>query len=203
MEAVRAGVRDVPVGNDRGLRRAATAFLVALMVVPLLSGWKVTGTKVRHAYYPVSGRNHTEIVRSVRRFAPLSGRAYGLGIIDFYPDYDMRSKDGACRITRADTGLSITLKLPEWKGPKDAPRSAARLGRHFERAIKQHELQHVKIAERYARQMSRDLKRLKPEKNCWTMRRKAYDLIRTLKKQHINAQRAFDRRTLKQIRRLL
>ncbi|WP_127521144.1 DUF922 domain-containing protein [Mesorhizobium sp. Z1-4] len=203
MGQVHAGVGKMPTGTKPGLRRAASAFLIAVMVVPLLSGWKVTGTKVRHAYYPVSGRNHTEIVRSVRRFAPMSGRAYGLGIIDFYPDYDMRSKDGACRITRADTGLSITLKLPEWKGPKDAPRSAARLGRHFERVIRQHELQHVKIAERYARKMSSDLKRLKPESNCWAVRRKAYDLIKSLKKQHIDAQRAFDRRTLKQIRRLL
>ncbi|MCB1452102.1 MAG: DUF922 domain-containing protein, partial [Rhizobiaceae bacterium] len=101
------------------------------------------------------------------------------------------------------TGLSITLKLPEWKGPKDAPRSAARLGRHFERVIKQHELQHVKIAERYARKISSDLKKLKPEKSCWTMRSKAHDLIKVIKKQHINAQRAFDRRTLKQIKRLL
>lgn len=186
-----------------GIKRAGAAVLIALLVVPMLSGWKVTGTKVREAYYPVSGRNHTEIVRSVRRFAPMSGRAYGLGIIDFHPDYDMRSKDGACRITRANTGLSITLKLPEWKGPKDAPRAAARLGRHFERVIKRHELQHVKIAERYARKMSSDLKKLKPEKNCWAMRRKAYTLIKSVKKQHINAQRAFDRRTLKQIRRLL
>lgn len=203
MSIVLADAGNVPAGYRWALRRAGVFFLSALVVVPLLSGWKVTGTKVRHAYYPVSGRNHTEIVRSVRQFGPNAGRAYGLGIIDFYPDYDMRMKDGACRVTRAETGLSITLKLPEWKGPKDAPRSATRLGRHFERVIKQHELQHVKIAERYARKISSDLKKLKPEKTCWAMRSKAYDLIKVIKKQHINAQRAFDRRTLKQIKRLL
>jgi predicted secreted Zn-dependent protease len=95
------------------------------------------------------------------------------------------------------------LKLPQWKGPKDAPRSATRLGQHFERAIRSHELQHVKIAERYARTISRELLKLKPEENCWALRRKAADLIKRIKRQHIDSQKAFDRRTFKQIKRLL
>lgn len=99
--------------------------------------------------------------------------------------------------------LSIHLKLPEWKGPNDAPRAAVRLGRHFERAIRSHELQHVKIAERYARAMSAELRRLKPEKDCWALRGKANDLIRKVKAQHLASQKAFDRRTFKQIKRLL
>jgi predicted secreted Zn-dependent protease len=181
----------------------AVATLIAILTVPLLSAWKVTGTKVSYAYYPVSGRNHAEIVRSVRRFAPNAGRAYGIGFIDFYPDYEIASERGKCRVRNADTGLSIQLKLPEWKGPKDAPRSAVRLGQHFERAIRSHELQHVKIAERYARTMSRELLKLKPQENCWTLRRNASELIKKIKRQHIDSQKAFDRRTFKQIKRLL
>lgn len=202
-----SGVRLISGGAPRAgwlaLQRIVVGLVVAALAVPVLSGWKVTGTQVRYAYYPVSGKNHAEIVRSVRRFAPRGGRAYGIGFIDFYPDYDMRQKDGQCRVTKAETGLSIKLKLPEWKGPKDAPRAAARLGRHFERAIRRHEMQHVKIAERYARIMTRDLKKLKPEKNCWALRRTARDLIRKIKKQHVGSQKAFDRRTFKQIKRLL
>jgi predicted secreted Zn-dependent protease len=195
--------RKRPRAGKGAVGRIVVSVAVAALVVPLLSGWKVTGTNIRYAYYPVSGKSHTEIVRSVRRFAPKRGFAYGMGFIDFHPDYDMSSKNGECRVTRADTGLRILLKLPEWKGPDDAPRSAVRLGRHFERSIKSHEMQHVRIAERYAGQMSRELKRLKPAKNCWSLRRDAHELIKRIKKQHIAAQNAFDRRTLKQIRRLL
>jgi predicted secreted Zn-dependent protease len=198
-----SGGNEPPRGIMNLLQRVTTTVLLAALTVPLLAGWKVTGTKVRYAYYPVSGRSHAEIVSSVRRFAPMRGRAYGIGFIDFHPDYDMRSSKGACRVIRAETGLSISLKLPEWKGPADAPRSAARLGRHFERAIRSHELQHVRIAERYARAISSALPKLKPAENCWALRRAAYDLIKRFKRQHIGAQKAFDRRTLKQIRRLL
>ena len=187
----------------RATARSIVAGALLALAAPLLSGWKVTGTNVHYAYYPVSGRSHAEIVRSVRRFAPKGGYAYGLGFIDFHPDYDITAKDGACRVSRAETGLTIKLKLPEWKGPQDAPRKAARLGRHFEKTIRQHELQHVKIAERYARKISRHLRKLKPAKNCWDLRRSAHDLIKRAKRQHIESQKAFDRRTLKQIRRLL
>ena len=192
-----------PRGGRSALRRIVFSIVVATLTVPVLSGWKVTGTKVNYAYYPVSGRSHAEIVSSVRRFAPRAGRAYGIGFIDFHPDYDMTAKGGACRVTRAETGLAIQLKLPEWKGPKDAPRSAVRLGRHFEKSIRSHELQHVKIAEGYARRISRDLLKLKPEKNCWALRRDAHDLITRIKREHIASQKAFDRRTFKQIKRLL
>jgi predicted secreted Zn-dependent protease len=190
-------------GGRSALGRIVFGIVVAALTVPVLSGWKVTGTKVSYAYYPVSGRSHAEIVSSVRRYAPRAGRAYGIGFIDFHPDYDTVSKNGECRVTRAETGLAIQLKLPEWKGPKDAPRSAVRLGRHFEKSIRSHELQHVKIAESYARRISRDLLKLKPEKNCWALRRAANELIKHIKRQHIASQKAFDRRTFKQIKRLL
>jgi predicted secreted Zn-dependent protease len=206
-EAIMGGVRllggSMPLGGGWAFRRIVFGIVIAMLAVPVLSGWKVTGTKVSYAYYPVSGRSHAEIVSSVRRYAPRAGRAYGIGFIDFHPDYDMAAKNGECRVTRAETGLAIQLKLPEWKGPKDAPRSAARLGRHFEKSIRSHELQHVKIAERYARRISRDLLGLKPEKDCWALRRAAYDLIKRIKREHIGSQKAFDRRTFKQIKRLL
>ncbi|MBO6717453.1 MAG: DUF922 domain-containing protein [Rhizobiaceae bacterium] len=197
-----AGGGSLPDSRNAAMR-IAVALIIAALTVPLLSGWRVTGTNVRYAYYPVSGRNHAEIVRSVRRFAPRNGYAYGMGFIDFHPDYDVTSRRGECRITRADTGLSIHLKLPEWRGPDDAPASAVRLGRRFERSIRDHEMQHVRIAERYARQMSRSLMGIKGQENCWALRREARDVIASVKRAHLAAQKAFDRRTLRQIRRLL
>lgn len=198
-----AGNGGMPARGCRALHRIVLGLAMAALAVPLLSGWKVTGTKIRYAYYPVSGRDHAEIVRSVRRFAPRAGRAYGIGFIDFFPVYSVASEEGGCRIKTAETGLSIQLRLPEWKGPKDAPRTAHRIGQRFEKAIRLHELQHVKIAERYAREMSRTLLKLKPEKDCWALRRKATASIGKIKRQHLASQKAFDRRTFKQIKRLL
>lgn len=109
MGGFRAGSGAVPLrGIAYALRRIVAAIAVAALAAPVLSGWKVTGTQVRYAYYPVSGRDHAEIVRSVRRFAPRAGRAYGIGFIDFYPDYQTTSGRDGCRISAAETACPST-----------------------------------------------------------------------------------------------
>ena len=65
------------------------------------------------------------------------------------------------------------------------------------------EMQHVQIARRYAGLMQQKLKKLPPEGNCWTLSSNARKLIADLKRQHVWAQKRFDERTRKQIRRLL
>ena len=150
-----------------GVLRRITGVLVA---VPLVSGWAVTGTRVDTKYYPISGRNFAELVSSVRQHGPMG--AYGMGIIDFHPRFETRVEDGKCSVFSAETGLAVSLKLPEWRGPRDAPRSVERVARHFERAIRAHELQHVEIARRYQRLITSALKKMKPEANCWTCDRR-------------------------------
>ncbi len=192
------GTRSIATG------RAAIGRLSAIVfAIPLLAGWQEGDTKIHYTYYPVSGKNHAEIASSVRRFAPKAGRAYGIGFLHFDPRYDMRMKDGKCRVVSTRTKLTIKLKLPEWKGPDDAPRSAVRLGKHFAKSIRRHEMDHVKIAERYARKMSRDLARLKPAEDCWKLGAKARDLLKQINAQHMASQRAYDNRTRRQLKRLL
>jgi predicted secreted Zn-dependent protease len=186
----------------RGGRRAVIRAAALACAVPLLCGWGATGTRIDTSYYPVSGRSHQELVGSVRRYGP-GGFAYGLGVIDFHPRFDTRFESGKCRIAAADTGLTVALRLPEWRGPADAPGGVTRAAQRFARAIRQHELQHVEIARRYQRLMTAELKRLKPDRNCWSLASAARELIARLKRQHLAAQRAFDRRSHKQIRRQL
>jgi predicted secreted Zn-dependent protease len=188
-------------GESRG-RKVVGRLVAVLAILPLAGGWgSITGTRVDERFYPISGRSFAELVSSVRMGGPMG--AYGMGVIDFYPRFETRTEKGACRVVSADTGLTVSLSLPEWRGPGDAPNSVLRKARHFERAIRAHELQHVEIAKRYQRLITASLKRLKPETNCWDLRSRANDLIAALKKQHLAAQRGFDRRSFKQIRRLL
>ena len=78
-----------------------------------------------------------------------------------------------------------------------------RIALRFERVIDAHERHHVKIAERYARLMERRLKKLKADKSCWTVRARAGEVLADLKKRHIQAQKRFDRKSYRQISRLL
>lgn len=203
-----AGDDRAPAGADPGttgrcrLRRLfALALLIAL--TPVLSGYTVKGVKIERDYYRIYGKSHGELLKSVRRHGPRAGRAYGLGIIDFFPDYQVRRVEATCRVTEATVGLRVQLKLPQWQGESGTPRSVLRLARRFERVIIAHEMQHVAIAKRYARLMAQRLKKLPAEESCWTLRSKAREAIALLKRQHIAAQKRFDNRTRRQIKRLL
>lgn len=184
------------------MRRFA-ALAVLLAAVPALAGFTVKGVKIEKSYYRISGQSHGELVKTVRRNAPRSGRAYGLGIIDFYPKYRTRRVDGECHIANVEVGLRVQLRLPQWHGETGTPRRVARIARRFERVIDAHEMHHVKIAKRYAKLMQQRLRKLPREKSCWTLRSRAREVIRKLKRQHIAAHKRFDNRTRKQIRRLL
>lgn len=202
---MRGVARTHPAAQAGDLRRGrlgstAVGLLAGLL---FLGGWTVKGTEVTERYYPIAGRSHAELLASVKRHGPRGGSAYGIGFIDFFPGYRFETKSGACRIRDADVGLRIALKLPQWKGPDDAPRSVKRLAARFERAIRAHEFQHVKIAKRHARRMAQALSRMRAEDNCWILRRKANELIARHKKDHLGSQRAFDNRTRKGIKRLL
>lgn len=200
-----AGDDRAPAGTDPTTGPGRRLFALALLIaaLPALSGYTVKGVEVEKSYYRIYGKNHGELLTSVRRHGPRAGRAYGLGIIDFFPDYQVRRVDAKCRVTEASVGLRVQLKLPQWHGGTGTPRSVARTARRFERVINAHEMQHVAIAKRYARLMAQRLKKLPAEQSCWALRSRAREAIALLKRQHIAAQRQFDNRTRKQIKRLL
>ncbi len=189
-------------GRGRPPRLGLAAAAVA--AVPLLAGWGSFGDKgvhIENSYYPLSGLTHQELLKAVRFHGPGGGLDYGLSVIDFFPDYRVETGQGGCRVVSAATGLRVQVHLPEWR---DAARPRAPgLAARFIRAVTAHEMHHVAIAKHYALLMTTALARLKPTQNCWDLRRNAEDVIRTVEKRHYDAQRAFDDRSHRQIRRLL
>lgn len=198
--------RPFPPGDAAGApRRRVLAQMAALAVcVPLIGGWtKGSGVEIVSRYYSIHGASHAELVASVRRNGPKGGQAYGIGYIDFFPRYRTEFAAGVCRIAEAEVGLRVELELPRWDGVESGPARVANVARRFARAIEAHEMEHVRIARHYARRMRSELLRLKADPSCWLLSSQAEDLIRGLKKRHVESQTAFDRRVNKQIRRLL
>lgn len=185
--------------------RSGTVIVIAgMLAVALGAAAKAAGEPdIHRSYYSISGRNHAEIVSSVRRNGPRNGFAYGIGFIDFLPRYGTEHRDGLCRLTRPEVGLRIHIRLPRWDGGAAAPRTATSIAMRFVRAIESHEMQHAAIARRYAARMKAVLAKLPPQKDCWALRTRADETLVRLKKEHLAAQRAFDVRTNRQIRRLL
>lgn len=193
-------------GRDGGEQphRASVRIAALAVCIPLFGGWaKGSGVEIVSRYYSIHGADHAELVASVRRNGPKGGRAYGIGYIDFFPRYRSEASAGGCRIAEAEVGLRVELELPRWDGARDGPQRIANFARRFARAIEAHEMEHVRIARHYARRMRSELLRLKADSSCWSLSSRAEDLIRDLKKRHIESQKAFDRRVNKQIKRLL
>lgn len=177
--------------------------VMLLTFVAVLSGFTIKDVRVEKSYYKITGKSHGELVKAVKRNGPRAGRAYGLGIIDFFPSYRMERSDGKCRIADAEVGLRIKLRLPKWQEQTGVPRSVVRIAKRFERVIDAHEMQHVRIAKQYQRLMRQRLRKLSPDQSCWELRKRAREMIAQLKRRHIQAHKRFDNRTRKQIRRLL
>lgn len=201
MLAAGSGVFMSAVSASRRFAWAAARVAAAGLAL-LIAGGSVE-TRIDIEAYPISGRTHAELVGSVKLHAPMGGRVYGIGFIDFDPRFETRSEMGVCRVAAADTGLKVELRVPEWRGGSDAPKGVARVARNFERVIRAHEMHHVAIAKSYQKRIAAAVKALKPEKSCWALRDRAEALIQRLKAQHRDAQRAFDRRTWRQLARLL
>lgn len=183
-----------------GMMRIAAALACATAA----GGWTVTGTVVETSHYLVSARSHAEFVSAVRRAAPRSGTAFGHAIIDFFPTYlTMPAQGKGCRVGKVEVGLRIQLRVPKWRPASGTPKSVARRGRHFERTILAHEQHHVAIAKRFAVRMRTALGKMKTDGDCWQLRREANERIARLKKQHLAAQKAFDKRSYRQMKRLL
>jgi predicted secreted Zn-dependent protease len=187
----------------RTSRRCAERLAAVAAALALAAGFGKVETRIDIDGYPISGRTHAELVSSVKSHAPMEGRVYGIGFIDFDPRFETKSDKGMCRVASADTGLRVSLRVPEWRGASDAPKGVARVARDFERAVRAHEMHHVAIAKSWQRRISAALKGMKAAKSCYELRDRADELIRRLKAQHRDAQRAFDKRTYRKLARLL
>lgn len=154
-------------------------------------------------YYRISGQNRQEIKASVRMSGPKGGTAYGLSVIDFLPRWRTRADGATCQIVDVDVGLRIAMRLPKWHGGVAGAGAVPPPARRFVSAIERHEMGHVAIARRYARDIAGRLSRLSSDRGCWPLQREASALIADMKRRHLHAHRVYDERTRRGIRRLL
>lgn len=179
------------------------AGLSAGLAVIVLSGCAVTGTKIDKRSYSVYGETAAELKRDIRRRGPKGGSAFGLAVISFYPVYKVAESKGVCRVTSAEVGVHIVLTEPKWRGSKPAGGKVAGTWRRFSAYVRYHEGVHAKIARDYARRMKSTLKQMRSARGCADLRRKAQARIKSMKRRHLNAQQAFDKREKRRIKHLI
>lgn len=131
------------------MRLAATIALLACLpallagALPARAGPKVT---VETRTYPVTGRSGAALVIAMDNHGPRQGfmtRAIAQTNYAVDWDFEVQSKDRACRLVRAEPTLHVTYIFPEAKGLSPG---LSRRWKVFLRGVVRHESEHGRMA---------------------------------------------------------
>ena len=143
--------------------------------------------------YSVRGRTEQEILTSMRARGPKSGGAdfFGLTETQFAYRYWKNETERGCTLDQIRIDLNVTITLPEWIEPRDAPYELRRDWTRFESALRRHEDGHREIAEWGAREIYHVLANLRTT-TCADMDVAARRAAQRLREVSEQRQRRFD-----------
>jgi predicted secreted Zn-dependent protease len=113
--------------------------------------------------YDVTGTTVAELRDAIRRLGPQEqGQAAdALTVWDLEWTYAERRSGDGCALRDIRVSLSVTMTLPRWDAPADAPAPLVAAWRQYLDHVKIHEAGHRAIAEQYAHRLLSALTRLR------------------------------------------
>lgn len=179
---------------------------VALPLAALgLSACVSTSSQVSTSYYLVSGTTAEQIDSDIRRKGPLNGHALAVAAIRFEPVSVLQNvTTDSCKFAEAKFRVNAAITLPRWADKaQSSDRNLKRAWGNLSRYARDHEQVHVRIAERFAQQLGRDIEALPPQSNCEKLDRLAERVVKRIAGEHDRAQKAFDASEQRRLRALL
>ena len=110
-------------------------------------------------YYDVTGASAAELRDAMRRHGPRDAGGHGDAVTVWNLEWtygERRTADG-CALRDVRVTLAVTVTLPRWEPPADAPRRLVDAWRRFLERVQVHEAGHRAVAERYARTLAATL----------------------------------------------
>ena len=166
------------------------------------AGRRVTppGTGVRTTlevvYYDIEGRSEQDLLVAMREGGPQwRGRRF-FGLTNTTLQYGYRhAHDGErCRPHDPSVLVAVTVTLPRWRKPPNAPYALDREWRSFERSLREHEDGHRVLAEQEGATLHLELDRLRAP-NCAALDDAAGRLADAVRTQFGGRHREYDERT--------
>jgi len=192
----------------KGTLRIVLSLLVlntcfSLVLTPDANADVVIKEKVK--YYNVTGSNGREIFKSMLANGPkLGGPRGGHALATTEYDYDVKNIDveiirGRCIAKDLDVEVRVKYTYPRWRGSRKASNETRSAWRNFDKAVKWHEKQHVKIATEYAKDYEKVLRkmRLRTSSGCGRSSLSARIRATSAALRHNRKQKMFDRRDLR------
>ena len=175
---------------------ARISITLAAALVAMTLPASAASLKKSYSYFDISGRTVPEIETQLQQRGPKlssTGRRHpGATRMEFNTQITYGDIKGRCGIAKATVRVSAKVILPRWK-QRGADRDVKFIWETLAADIKRHEEQHVAIAQKHGKVLEAALKRLRPERNCDAMARRAGALTEGMLREHDRVQERFDR----------
>ena len=141
--------------------------LIAAMAI-LTTGCATTEPRVSFSYYSISGSTSAELDREIARKGPKQGHTPAYTAIRFVPVVLKREETAeGCRVVEAAFRVEARVTLPRWREQASSDNTDLRVAWKFlSEYAREHEAQHVRIAEKHAPKFGDALVALPAKRTC-------------------------------------
>lgn len=151
-----------------------------------------------YQYYRIQGNTAGELRGQMNRLGIKwrDGKTY-----DAYTKWDVRwnykykEADGLCRLENIAVNVNVVYTLPEWSNRDNASKALQQQWGSYITALKKHEDGHRDIGIGAAVEIEQALEKMKPEKGCVKLERKADRAGDNILKQYMQRERVYDMTT--------
>jgi len=153
-----------------------------------------TSSRITTTYYNITGVTGADLDREIATKGPLKGHALASAAIRFVPvAISYSESEGKCRFREVKFRIEANVTLPRWRGHTSSDPELRTAWKFLSAYAREHEAVHVAIAEKYAGQISAELKALPAKKDCETLDASAERVLKRIKVEHNREQLAFDK----------
>jgi len=148
-------------------------------------------------YYSVTGATLPEIRQSVRQNRPWKERLDVDGLTEWRVtwQFGVMPTPNACQCSSFGTQTAITITLPRWTAPTNAPDTIKQIWRTYAAGLGQHEAGHAAIAVAAAADVRRRVQGAGGGKDCASLKQRINDLGRQVIEEHRKRDKEYDEQT--------
>src|SRR5882672_1858319 len=135
------------LNGPRPVQRFRVPLSLLVLLIPIVAGAQNSIRRTTN-YYAVTGVTLPEIRQSVRQNRPWKEKFDLDGMTEWRVtwQFGVMPTAGGCRCNSFGTQTAITITLPRWTAPTNAPDSTKQTWQKYAAALGQHEAGHAAIA---------------------------------------------------------
>lgn len=183
---------------SRIVRFFTISFFLTVLWAPTPAWSGDLSIKTRTKFYSFRASHFRDVSRQMLRHGPSFGtygrRVWALAHREYDWHLEYTRSRGKCLVKSAKVRMKITYILPRMENEKRVKRSFLAKWRRVYRTLLRHEHSHGRNYHILAQKLKAGLRKLKPQRNCFAIRRAAKSLDKRLHKQDIRRNQRFEGR---------